>query len=262
MNRFVRLAVAAAGIVGPAIALGAAPAAAQAPPSNPEVNVFEIEAKTNYCQGGGTTCATAAGDLSKLRFADVTVWRFSPVNSGDSESSGNQEGNQTNKRGRVTGKPELLNIKCAWHHYIAANGHLHAFSIGLLGATAGAGLPFPPVTLDDASAMVASGGETSKRAVGRLDIEASDGQGTTAEVHGTQVTNNAAIPFPTRTSGGFQIHLKGTVMDEDITAGPAGKPRAVGPGETSCRTNVKSVILKGAPPPDFESEVHDNGDPS
>ncbi|MDQ6773752.1 MAG: hypothetical protein M3024_12320 [Candidatus Dormibacteraeota bacterium] len=254
MNRLVRLAVASAGMVGTIIALGAAPAAAQEPPPNFEINTFEIEAKTNYCQGGGSACLPPSGDLSKLRFADVTVWRFSPVKS-SAEGDADRDGNS---RSRVTGKPELLNIKCAWNHYIDANGAPHAYSIGLLGATAGAGLPFPTVSVDG-TATVLHGSEASKRAVGRLDLRAWDEHGTSAEVEGTQVTDNTATPFPTRISGGFEVHLKGTIMDENIATQTS---TVVGPGETSCRTNVQSVIVPGASPPDFESEMNDNGDAS
>ncbi len=252
MRWLFRVLAAAAVSLGSAFFLLAAPAAAQGPPPNPEVNVFEIEAKTNYCQGGGTNCVPPTGTLSQLRFADMTVWRFSPVPS-------DQTGDWGKAPNRVTGQPELLNVKCAWHHYIDASGDLHAYSISLTGATAASGLPFPPIKIAG-TATVENGAETSTNAVGRVNLWATDGQGTTAWINGIQVTNNTATPFPTLTWGGFVIFISGTIMDENVTTQTS---TPVGPGFTSCRTNVQSVVVPGgASPPDFESEMNDDGDAS
>ncbi len=251
MKWLFRVLAAAAMGMGSALFLFAAPAAAQGPPPNPEVNVFEIEAKTNYCQGGGTACLPPTGNLSQLAFADMTVWRFSPL---PSDSTGKPGHGQDH----VTGTPELLNVKCAWNHSIASNGDIHADSISLTGATAGSGLPFPTISMNG-TATVKNGGETSTSAVGRVTLHATDGQGTTVFIHGTQVTDNTSLPFPTLISGGFTIDIAGTIMDEDVTTQTA---TPVGPGQASCSTNVQSVVVPGASPPDFESEINDDGDPS
>ncbi len=251
MKRFFRLfAAAAVGLVS-VFLFTVAPAAAQGPPPNPEVNVFEVEAKTNYCQGGGTNCLPPTGNLSRLRFADMTVWRFSPVPSTHTRDS-DQDSN------RVTGQPELLNVKCAWNHYLDASGDLHAYSISLTGATAASQLPFPTIDIDG-TASVENGAETSTRAVGSVDLRATDGHGTEAWIHGTQVTNNTTSPFPTLIWGGFEILIVGTVMDENVVTQTA-KP--VRPGAAVCRTNVQPVVVPGAAPADFESEINDDGDAS
>jgi hypothetical protein len=52
------------GVLGTFLALGVAPVAAQE--SNPaEKNVFELEAKTVYCQSGSTHCALSASTIGR-----------------------------------------------------------------------------------------------------------------------------------------------------------------------------------------------------
>ncbi len=256
MNRLMRLVLAPLGMVGAILALSAAPAAAQAPPANPaETNVFEVEAKTLYCTRGGTNCVQPGGDVSRVRFADVTVFRFSPL-----PPSRDGDDDRSKQSKAVSGVPELVHAVCATHSVDPATGHLHARSIDFTAAS----IPIPglPPGTINGNASVVNGDEQSRFAVGRMDVKASDQQGNKAEIEGLQVTNNRN---DTRVFGGFEIQLKGTIMDFDVS-NPAAPPTSVGPGTMSCRTNVTAVTAVTPPlsnfaaPPSFTSEVDDTGD--
>jgi hypothetical protein len=122
MNRLTRLVLAPLSVVGAMVAVGAARVAAQE--ANPfEKNVLEVEAKTLYCQGGGTTCAQSSSDLTRLVFADVTVFRFSPVtpSKGDGASGDDRSGDIHLRAKRVSGTPELVHAVCGTH-YLGRDG--------------------------------------------------------------------------------------------------------------------------------------------
>jgi hypothetical protein len=258
MNRLVRLVLAPLGIVGAMAALGAAPAAAQE--SNPfEKNVFEVEAKTLYCQGGGTACVAPHGDVNRLRFVDLSVFRFSPV-------SRSKEDEQAEARGegkRASGTPELVHAVCATH-YVDAKGDLHARSIDVTvadGKVPSGGPPVPQGRIEG-TASVLNGSEQSRFALGAIHVRAST-KDSSVEIEGLQATNNQN---DTRIFGGFDVEMRGLITDFDITTNtPFGKPA---PGTMSCRSNVTPVTATTPPlsdfaaPPDFTSEVNDPGDPS
>jgi hypothetical protein len=268
MNRLTRLVLAPLGVVGAMVAVGAAPVAAQE--ANPfEKNVLEVEAKTLYCQGGGTTCAQSSSDLTRLVFADVTVFRFSPVTAskGDGASGDDRSGDIHLQAKRVSATPELVHAVCGTH-YLGKDGHVHAKSIDVTAATGNAiPVPIPPEAQGkiEGRATVWNGEETSRFAVGAIDVEAST-KDSRAEIEGIQVTDNTN---DTRRFGGFRIKVHGTVMDFDIS-NPTAPPTSLGPGTMGCRTNVTPVPITAltpplsgfAAPPSFTSEVNDSGDPN
>jgi hypothetical protein len=245
MSKFSRFVLAPFAVGSAIVALGAVPAGAQAPPPNPEINVFEIEAHTLYCQHGGSGCVQRASDIAKLRFADATVWRFSPLG----------RGKGTFGRDNAFGKPELVHAVCATHYRDAA-GHVHARAIDFTGTS----LPVPgvPSARIQGSALVLRGSETSRRAVGAMRVEATAANGDEAEIVGVHVADNTN---DSRVWGGFQITVAGTVVDTDFLTNQS---TPLGRGEMSCTTDVAPVTapFPGPAPNTFSSEVNDTGDPS
>lgn len=225
------------------VAAGAVPAVAQ-PAPNPEINVFEVEAHTLYCQHGGSGCVRHPGGISQLRFADATVSRFSPLPRGGMFG-----------RDDAIGKPELVHAVCA-HHYRDAAGHVHARVIDFTGAT----LPVPGIAQATVrgKALVLDGRESSKHAFGAIAVTATTANGDMARIIGAQVADNTT---DSHVSGGFYITVKGTVVDMNFATG---KSTPVGPGEMSCSTDVMPVTapFRGPAPNVFSAEVNDTGDPS
>lgn len=225
------------------VAAVAVPAGAQ-PGPNPEKNVFEVEAHTLYCQYGGSGCVRHPSRISQLRFADATVWRFSPLPRGGMFG-----------RHDAAGTPELVHAVCA-HHYRDAAGHVHAVAIDVTGTT----LSVPGVAHATVrgKALVLDGRESSKRAFGRITVTATAANGDMAWISGAQVANNTN---DSRVSGGFYITVKGTAVDMNFATGQS-KP--AGHGEMSCSTDVMPVTapFRGPSPNVFSSEVNDTGDAS
>ncbi len=254
MKRLSRFVLAPLGVLGALVALGATPAAAQE--TNPaETNVFELEAKTVYCQSGATQCALSPSTISDARFVDVSVFRFSPVRKNAKEDD------QSGRFQKVSGKPELVHAVCATH-YLGADNHVHAKAIDVtVGTITAPGVT--PGTIKGEAAVV-NGSEQSRFAFGSMEIEASAANNTRAEIEGFQVTDNTS---DTRRFGGFRVTLEGTVADID-TSNPAAPPTILGHGKMSCRSNVNPAPTTSGPlanfaaPPDFTNEVNDTGDPS
>ncbi|MBV9923208.1 MAG: hypothetical protein JOY78_20475 [Pseudonocardia sp.] len=229
-----------------AAGLGALPAGAQAPPPNPEINVFEVEAHTLYCVHGGSACVQHSSGISKLRFADATVFRFSPL--------GRHEANPFGSNSAV-GKPELVHAVCATH-YLDANGHVHARAIDVTGASLS--IPGIPQARIEGKAAVVNGAESSRQAIGAVRVDATLANGDEAEIVGIQSANNTD---DSRVWGGFRITVTGTVMDTDFQTNQS---TTVGPGRMTCSTDVTPVTapFPGPAPNTFSSEVNDTGDPS
>jgi hypothetical protein len=225
------------------VAAGAVPASAQ-PAPNPEINVFEVEAHTLYCQHGGSGCVRHPGGISQLRFADATVFRFSPLPRGGMFG-----------RDNAVGTPEVVHAVCA-HHYRDAAGHVHARAIDFTGTTLS--IPGVPKATVRGKALVLGGRESSKHAFGAVAVTATAANGDRARIIGAQVADNTN---DSHVSGGFFITVKGMVVDTDFATG---KSTLVGPGEMSCSTDIVPVTapFPGPAPNVFSAEVNDIGDPS
>jgi hypothetical protein len=229
-------------VVAAIVAFLAVPASAQEPPTNPEVNVFEVEAHTLYCQHGGTSCGQPGGDITRLRFSDATVFRFSPLR------------RPTKPPNSAVGKPELVHAVCATH-YLDGAGHVHARAIDFTGTTLD--IPDVPRATISGHALVIRGSETSRHALGAMRVRSRTANGDEAEIVGLQVANNLD---DSRVLGGFKITLRGTVVDTDFETGQS---TPLGRGRMRCSTDVTPVTaFFPAAPNVFSSEVDDTGDPS
>jgi hypothetical protein len=219
-------------IAGVAVALGAGMRTALAdagPDPNPG---YEIEGKLNYCADSDDPCTTPS-TLANLRFAEADVYSFK-ANDGDS-------------------RPQAVAITCTGAHRFDATDHtVHALVMHVFAGPTNFGFDGGWIK---GKASVHDAAETSRDAVGRIDLTAHDPQtGDTAEVKGRQVSNNTNN---TRVSGGFEIEMHGTLYDESL--GGRTPPTPVGTGELECRTGGQPVLIPhGPPPPYFASELGDN----
>lgn len=233
-----RAALVSLGLALPVFGLAAAPAFADLPNE-----VYQIEAHTQYCSDGSTTCARLTPSaLANLRFALVELYRVAPAPPSLAFLIG---------PGRALVPPDAALAKCAGPHYRDPGGNLHATIMAAFVGPVGDGLD--PGTVNG-SALLANASPTSTSAVGEAAVTVYDAlTGDHATITGTQVTNNVTS---SRVAGGFQISLQGPMYDE-ILFGPdaGGKPTPLNKtGSMSCNTLGTSVTL-GSQRPDFSDTV-------
>lgn len=209
---------------------------------------YEIEAKTGYCQHGGTGCSgtfqTLGPQINDLKFVEVDLYRFTPGNArgegqGDDRDNNNEaSGNGANEEGKAgggdqsanalgnaSGTPELVHLVCANHSFDKTGPHTMVADFTVVSSNQfanylpppGGGPPGAPppgpnhVGRIFGNASVRDALETSPDAKARVDVVAYDPRtGAWATVTGRDVTNN---PPDTLVSGGFDVRIVGPTID-------------------------------------------------
>jgi hypothetical protein len=248
LGKCVRIAVLPSVLALASVASSVAPAFADL--SGPAV--YEIEAKEQYCADGTTQCVqlNRPPRLGNLRFALLEVYRLTQP-TGELEKT----------RQASVAAPEALLAKCAGAHSIDARGNIHAPT--MFAYVGPSDQHLNPGTVSG-SVSLHHGLETDTLSDAVVALEGSDAvTGDSVIVTGEQTANNVNDSL---VSGGFTITLTGPQFDE-IVAGPdaneSAPPKPSGhSGTMTCSTGNPSVSTPGAPPPYWESELHDQIDPA
>lgn len=223
-----------AGVVGGALALGVGFGGVLAdvgPFPNPG---YEIEAKTLYCQDRSSTCGGPKVDQSKLRFADVDLYNYTPLSPADA------------KNGNADSVPELVHATCAMHDAAGTPTTVSDFTVVTrpdLTTLAGA-----QGTLDLGTVgghlSLRHGTESSTNAVADVYLTAYDQINKSfAIIAGTQSTNNVTDTY---VRGNFHVVI-GTLTAHRYQV-------------QTCETGKNPLTVPGVT--DFENSATDSDNPN